>query len=216
MNTQNWMVFLFVFGCTTQFLGFLLVPHLGTEPGPLAVKARSLNHWIAREFSRLDTFEESYLSIYCAPAQSSLTVCNPMDCSSPGSSVHGIFPTRILEWVAMPSSRGSAQPRDWTHVSCVSCIAGGFFTHWVTGDALLKNTVILYTIPELGQSSHSFLMFSYNCWGSALFGRILQSDVPFLMYDIWGYNMMFRYLTGNINLDDFISARIVHYKVFVL
>ena len=50
-----------------------------------------------------------------------------MDCSPPGSSVCGILQARILEWVAMPSSRGSSQPRDGTHVSCGSCIAGGFF-----------------------------------------------------------------------------------------
>ena len=51
-----------------------------------------------------------------------------MDYSWPGSSVHEILQARILEWVAMPSSRGSSQPRDQTHVSCGSCIAGGFFT----------------------------------------------------------------------------------------
>ena len=51
-----------------------------------------------------------------------------MDHSPPGSSVHGILQARILEWVAMPSSRGSSRPRNQTHVSCVSCIAGGFFT----------------------------------------------------------------------------------------
>ena len=47
-------------------------------------------------------------------AQSCLTACNPVDCRSPGFSVHGILHTRILEWVAMPSSRGSSQPRDPT------------------------------------------------------------------------------------------------------
>ena len=45
--------------------------------------------------------------------------CNLMDCCLPGSSLHGILQARILEWVAMPSSRGSSQPRDWTHVSCI-------------------------------------------------------------------------------------------------
>ena len=44
--------------------------------------------------------------------QSCLTVCDPMDCSPLGSSVHGILQARILEWVAIPSSRGSSQPRD--------------------------------------------------------------------------------------------------------
>ena len=50
--------------------------------------------------------------------------CDPMDCSPPGSSVHGIFQAGILEWVAMPFSRGSSQPRDQTQVSRV---AGGCF-----------------------------------------------------------------------------------------
>ena len=54
--------------------------------------------------------------------QSFLTLCNPMDCSTPGSSVHDILQARILEWVAMLSSRGSSQPEDQTHVSYVSCI----------------------------------------------------------------------------------------------
>ena len=49
--------------------------------------------------------------------------------SLPGSSVHGILQARILEWVAMPSSRGSSQPRDWTWISC---IAGRFFIMWAT------------------------------------------------------------------------------------
>ena len=53
-----------------------------------------------------------------------LTLCNPMDCSPPGSSVLGILQTRILEWVAISYSRGSSQPRDWTYVSC---IAGRFY-----------------------------------------------------------------------------------------
>ena len=49
-------------------------------------------------------------------AQSCLIPSDPMDCSLPGSSVHGILQTRILEWVAMPSSRGSSTPRDQTWV----------------------------------------------------------------------------------------------------
>ena len=55
--------------------------------------------------------------------------CNPMDCSPPDSSVHRILQARILEWFAMPSSRGSSWPRDWT---CISCNASGFFIHWTT------------------------------------------------------------------------------------
>ena len=54
--------------------------------------------------------------------QSCPVVCDLMDCSPPDSSVHGILQARILEWAAMPSSRGSSQPRDRTLVSSVSCI----------------------------------------------------------------------------------------------
>ena len=61
--------------------------------------------------------------------QSCLTICNPMNCSPPGSSVHGILQARILEWVAIPFSRGSSQTRDQTQVCC---IAGRFFTIWAT------------------------------------------------------------------------------------
>ena len=51
----------------------------------------------------------------------------PMDYSTPGSSVHGILQARILQWVAVPSSRGSSPPRDRPRVWCASCIAGRFF-----------------------------------------------------------------------------------------
>ena len=54
------------------------------------------------------------------------TLCDPMDCSPPGSSVHGVLQARILEWVAISFSRGSSWPRDWTWVSR---IAGRFFNH---------------------------------------------------------------------------------------
>ena len=60
-------------------------------------------------------------------AQLCPTLCHSLDCSSPGSSVHG-----ILEWVAIPFSRGSSWPRDWIRVSC---IAVRFFTEWATRKA---------------------------------------------------------------------------------
>ena len=58
-----------------------------------------------------------------------------MDFSLPGSSVHGTLQARILDWVAMPSSRAASQLKDWTHVSCISCIAGKFFTAEPPGEA---------------------------------------------------------------------------------
>ena len=60
--------------------------------------------------------------------QSCPTLSNTMDCSPPGSCVHEISKARILEWVAISSSRGLSQPRDRTQISCVSWIAGRFFT----------------------------------------------------------------------------------------
>ena len=58
-----------------------------------------------------------------------LTLCNPMDHSPPDSYVHGILQARILEWVAVHVSRGSSQPRDQTHVFCVSCIGRWILYH---------------------------------------------------------------------------------------
>ena len=64
-----------------------------------------------------------------------LTLCNPMDCSLPGSSLRGIFQTRVLEWVAISFSRISSQPKDRTQVSH---IAGRHFTVWATRDVESK------------------------------------------------------------------------------
>ena len=64
--------------------------------------------------------------------QSCLTLCNPMNCSPLGSSVYGILQSRILEWVAISSFRGSSGPRDWNCISWGSCIADRFFTIWAT------------------------------------------------------------------------------------
>ena len=107
----------------------------------------------------------------CMHAQSLQTLCDPVDCSPPGSSVHGILQTRVLEWITMPSSRGSFQPRDWTLLSYVSwtrqntgvgafpfsrgssqprdqtqvsSIAGGFFTSWTTSVAPRIGRRMLY------------------------------------------------------------------------
>ena len=86
------------------------------------------------------------------------TLCDPMDCSLPGSSVHGILQARILEWVAISSSRGSSRPRDQTHISYVSCIADEFFIHWAIREALLCSIDIQFTL--FGTVSHK-LFFSH-------------------------------------------------------
>ena len=66
--------------------------------------------------------------------QSCPTICDPVDYSLPGSSVHGILHARFLEWVAISSSRGSSWPKDWIHIPCVSCTTGTFLTCWAIGE----------------------------------------------------------------------------------
>ena len=84
--------------------------------------------------------------------QSCPTLCNPVDCSPPGSSFHGIFQARILEWVAISFSRGSSRPRDRTQVSH---IAGRCFNLWATREALSWVIWAIYVILFL------FLLLSY-------------------------------------------------------
>ena len=70
--------------------------------------------------SFLSTSPRTVLSIHnvAVVVKSCLTPCKHMDCSPPGSSVHGILQVRVLEWVAIPFSRGPSPPKDWTQVSC--------------------------------------------------------------------------------------------------
>ena len=72
-------------------------------------------------------------------AQSCQTLCDPMDCSLPGSSVHGILQVRISEWVSISFSRRSFWPWDWTQVAC---IAGRFFTIWATREAQQQHMIL--------------------------------------------------------------------------
>ena len=108
--------------------------------------------------------------------QSCLTLFDPMDCSPPGSSLHGILQARILEWVAIPFSRAFSWSRDWTWVSCIT---GRFFTIWATrewshvqrcsptiGSSLpdIVNEVIFLSRRQVKQY-HSFLCpFSFLRW----------------------------------------------------
>ena len=83
----------------------------------------------------------------CSVAQSCLTLCNPMDYNWPSASVHEILQVRVRKWVAISSSRGSSQSRDWTHVSWVFCIGRQILYHWTAWEA--------WTQPLRGPKSHS-------------------------------------------------------------
>ena len=87
--------------------------------------------WINLEDTMLNEIDQKQKDKYCnslwdcvlaKSLQSCLTLCDPMDCNLPVSSVHGILQARILEWVAMPSCRESSWPRDRTCVSYISCM----------------------------------------------------------------------------------------------
>ena len=69
-----------------------------------------------------------WVNYSCVVSKLRPTLCNPMFCSPPGSSVHGVSQARILEWVAISFSKGSSQSWNQTRTSFISCIAGGFFT----------------------------------------------------------------------------------------
>ena len=112
------------------------------------------SHWRDKVAER-EIIDPTFTSYHCFWVQiitfcamlitrSCLTLCQPMDCSPPGSSAHGILLARILEWVAMPSSRESSQPRDRTEVSH---IAGGCFTIWAT--RLMQNILTFIYDPQI-------------------------------------------------------------------
>ena len=83
-------------------------------------------------------------TLCCAKSlQSCLTCCNPVDCSPPGSSVHGISQARALKWVAIPISSGSSWPRGQAYVSCVSWIGREVLYHWATWEATIYSNIIL-------------------------------------------------------------------------
>ena len=92
--------------------------------------------------------------------KSYLTLFNMMDCSSPGSSVHGISQARILEWVAISSSKGASQPRDWTHI----CIAGRFFTNWAIKEAIFKVSVYILERFEIWKDGKKFWHNIFKFW----------------------------------------------------
>ena len=95
----------------------------------------------------------------CSVAQSCLTLCDPIDCSPPGFSAHGIIQARILEWVAISYSQGSSWPRDWTWVFCNSCVSRQILYYWKT-----LHPVNIYTLG-LSQASGPTMVIEAQRWG---------------------------------------------------
>ena len=96
--------------------------------------------------------------------QSCPTLCDPMDYSWPGSSVFGNLQARILEWVAMPSSRGSSTPRDWTQVSYAYCICRWFFMTSATWEAQLECDIpqMILTYRQRANGFHHLILCNVN------------------------------------------------------
>ena len=117
-------------------------------------------------------------------AHSCPTLCNPMDCSLPGSSVHGIFQARVLEWIAISFSRGFSQLRDGNQVSC---IVNRCFTIWATREDLL---FAVWSVKQKGKE------FSCSVWAKE--DHHMDSQIFFTLcvcrwlgkhcgYWFWGY-----------------------------
>ena len=108
----------------------------------------------------IDSITDFFICLFvyvCAQPCLTPTLCNPRDCSQLGSSVHRIFQARILEWVAIFSSRGSAGLRDWTLISCISCIAGGLFTAQPP-----RKPYIYFKIPYIIMLSYYNYKYTYT------------------------------------------------------
>jgi len=91
----------------------------------------------------------AYVCVHAQLLQSCPSLCDRMAYRLPGSSVQGILQESILQLVIMTSFRGSSQPRDRIGISCISCIAGGLFTHWATWDP--------WGVPYKCQNDRSFM-----------------------------------------------------------
>ena len=106
--------------------------HPSIHPVCLAIHPVCVSIHLSIQSVSLSIFHVYNLSSICiyVCAQSCLTHFNHVNYSPPGSSVHGISQARILEWIAMPSSRGSSRCKDQACVSCVYCIKSEFLPHW--------------------------------------------------------------------------------------
>ena len=115
---------------------------------------------------------------------SCVQLCNPADCSLPGCSVHGILQARTLEWVAMPSSRGSSQPRDQTYLCYVSCIGSRFFTTSATYSSLYILDINLLSDMTL-KYFLLFHRFPFTLLHWCFYFEVIQIYLFFFSYYLW-------------------------------
>ena len=113
----------------------------GPSPTVLHPEMAATKEWVglcpSQNCGHVNTERSCFFIFYCGKIwvvvvwslQSRPSLCDRMDCSPPGSSVHGVLQVRMLEWVAVPSSRGSARPRNGTRISYASCIGRWVLYH---------------------------------------------------------------------------------------
>ena len=156
-----------------------------SQESSLALQSESINSLVLSLLYG-GTLTHIHAWLHDKSLQSCPTLCDLMECSLPGTPVHGILQARILKWMAMPSSRGSSQPRDRTCISYVSCIG-----RWV-----------LYHQCHLG-SPHTSLCFPksihlkiWQTWTKQLAVwvvklKVLQKQFPITSYKPDGPNIQF-------------------------
>ena len=185
------ILFSFIFAFITHFSSSFPPPHppMDTHLGIFKVCffCPSAIHLFGYKYIQIDIVKNIYKEIKCcfmvllvyklkSVAQSCSTLCHPMDCRPPGSSVRGFFQARMPEWIAISFSRGCSWPRDWTQVSS---LAGRLFTICVTREAqwfinfYINDTglcipccVTFFTQPHFFFFFRSFLvaLCKYNSW----------------------------------------------------
>ena len=134
-----------------------------------------------------------HLKVKSEVTQSCPTLCDPMDHSLSGSSVHGIFQARILEWVALSFPKRSFQPRVWTRVSC---IVGRCFTVWATREVFHLTVFFFYQICSSPKAALYFgrsvfvkkglALHSSGCYEHLkVFSRSYRIPEPYLRTSVW-------------------------------
>ena len=129
---------------------------------------------------------------YCVAVlvpQLCLTLCNPVDCSLPGSSVHGILPARILEWVAISYSKGSSQPTDWTWVSCI----GRWILHHLSHQGSSFSYYLVYLLSGCLQIS-CLCLRDFLDWFRSMWPKLIQ------LSEHWNYEFCHKWTLFNLIL----------------
>ena len=163
---------------TTEHRLFGLLTPTRTANPPLNNEIREMSQclsWIPSSKWASSLKQKHFLVEWSEVTPLCLTLCDPMDCSPPGSSVHGDSQARTLEWAARPSSRGSPQPRDQTQVSY---IAGRLFTNWATRKQLTQMANGFHTPMFLSEQRRPFYLSTYP-WALMLEGWSCRSVLLF-------------------------------------